>query len=122
MSYAKEMYSYELYQTCSSSLPAEVRFAITFKKALEYRRNKNLKGCLEYLSAALDIFPYSETLIKRIVQSVELELVRLGNQVKAQITVLISQGQIEVAKSLLDELKQITPDDGDIVTLEKLCG
>ena len=125
------MYSYELYQTCSSSLPAEVRFAITFKKALEYRRNKNLKGCLEYLSAALDIFPYSETLIKRIIQSVELEqrrqtavsdeLVRLGNQVKAQITALISQGQIEVAKGLLDELKQITPDDGDIVTLEKLC-
>lgn len=131
MSYAKKMYSYELYQTCSSSLPAEVRFAITFKKALEYRRNKNLKGCLEYLSAALDIFPYSETLIKRIIQSVELEqrrqtavsdeLVRLGNQVKAQITDLISQGQIEVAKGLLDELKQITPNDPDIATLEKLC-
>lgn len=86
---------------------------------------------LECLKQALDIFKYSETLVKRIIQEISLEqrrhtavsdeLVRLGNQVKAQITVLISQGQIEVAKSLLDELKQITPDDGDIVTLEKLC-
>ena len=49
------------------------------------------------------------------------ELMKLGNQVKAQIMALISQGQTEVAGSLLNELKQITPDDGDIVTLEKLC-
>ena len=49
------------------------------------------------------------------------ELVKLGNQVKAQIAALISQGQLEVARGLLNELKQITPDDGDIVTLENLC-
>ena len=101
------------------------------RKALDCRKENDLKNCLGYLSDALVVFPSAEILIKRMVQSMEREqrretavsdeLVKLGNQVKAQIAALISQGQLEVARSLLNELKQITPDDGDIVTLEKLC-
>ena len=70
-------------------------------------------------------------MIKRIIQSIELEqrkrvavnneMARLGNQVKSQIIALISQGQNEVAAGLLKELKQITPEDPDLATLEKLC-
>lgn len=129
--FAGEVYSEKLCEIVSPMLPAEIRFAIVFGRALEFRRSGMVQESLECLKQALDIFKYSETLVKRIIQEISLEqrrhtavsdeLVRLGNQVKAQITVLISQGQIEVAKSLLDELKQITPDDGDIVTLEKLC-
>ena len=129
--FAREVYSDNLCKIVSPLLPSEIRFAIVFGKALELREEGLIQESLECLKQALDIFKYSETLVKRIIQEISLEqrrhtavsdeLVRLGNQVKAQITVLISQGQIEVAKSLLDELKQITPDDGDIVTLEKLC-
>ena len=48
-------------------------------------------------------------------------MARRGNQVKSQILALISQGQNEVAAGLLNELKQITPEDPDLATLEKLC-
>lgn len=131
ISCAESMYAPGLCRTCSNVLPAEIRFAMILRKALDCRKKNDLKNCLGYLSDALDVFPSAETLIKRMVQSMEREqrretavsdeLVKLGNQVKAQIMALISQGQTEVAGSLLNELKQITPDDGDIVTLEKLC-
>ncbi|WP_334117423.1 glycosyltransferase [Ligilactobacillus sp.] len=131
ISCAESMYAPELCRTCSNVLPAEIRFAMILRKALDCRKDNDMKHCLRYLSEALDVFPSAETLIKRMVQSMEREqrretavsdeLVKLGNQVKAQIAALISQGQLEVARSLLNELKQITPDDGDIVTLENLC-
>ena len=131
ISCAESMYAPGLCRTCSNVLPAEIRFAMILRKALDCRKKNDLKNCLGYLSDALDVVPSDETLIKRMVQSMEREqrretavsdeLVKLGNQVKAQIMALISQGQTEVAGSLLNELKQITPDDGDIVTLEKLC-
>ena len=86
---------------------------------------------MAYLQQSLDIFNEAETLIRRIIQEIELnqrkqakvsdEMIKLGNQVKSQIIALISQGQNEVATGLLNELKQITPEDPDLATLEKLC-
>lgn len=129
--YANNIYLPELCDSASELLPAEVRFAILFGKALKLKKDKHLKECLTYLQKALEAFKYSESLIKRIIQSIELdqrkqikvddEMSRLGNQVKSQIIALISQGQNEVAASLLNELKQITPSDPDLATLEKLC-
>lgn len=129
--YAKSVYTNNLFDTESILLPSEVRFAILFGKALECRKENRLKDCLAYLQKALEAFKYSESLIKRIIQSIELdqrknatvndEMIKLGNQVKSQIIALISQGQNEVAAGLLKELKQITPEDPDLATLEKLC-
>ena len=129
--YAKGIYLPELCDSASVLLPKEIRFAGLFGKALKLKKSGELRECLAYLQQALDVFNESETLIRRIIQSVELdqrkqakvndEMIKLGNQVKSQIIALISQGQNEVAASLLNELKQITPEDPDLATLEKLC-
>lgn len=129
--YAKGIYLPELCDSASELLPKEIRFAGLFGKALKLKKSGELRECLAYLQQALDVFNESETLIRRIIQSVELdqrkqakvndEMIKLGNQVKSQIVALISQGQNEVAASLLNELKQITPSDPDLATLEKLC-
>lgn len=129
--YAKGIYLPELCDSESEILPKEIRFAGLFGKALKLKKSGKLRGCLAYLQQALDVFNESETLIRRIIQSVELdqrkqakvndEMIKLGNQVKSQIVALISQGQNEVAASLLNEQKQITPSDPDLATLEKLC-
>lgn len=129
--YAKSVYLPELCESASVLLPKEIRFASLFEKALELKKSGALEECLAYLQQSLDVFNESETLIRRIIQSVELdqrkqakvndEMIKLGNQVKSQIIALISQGQNEVAASLLNELKQITPSDPDLATLEKLC-
>ena len=129
--YAKGIYLLELCDSASVLLPKEIRFASLFEKALELKKSGALKECLAYLQRSLDVFNESETLIRRIIQSVELdqrkqakvndEMIKLGNQVKSQIIALISQGQNEVAAGLLNELKQITPEDPDLATLEKLC-
>ena len=129
--YAKSIYLPELCDSASELLPKEIRFAGLFGKALKLKKSGELRECLAYLQQALDVFNESETLIRRIIQSVELdqrkqakvndEMIKLGNQVKSQIVALISQGQNEVAAGLLNELKQITPEDPDLATLEKLC-
>lgn len=129
--YAKSIYLPELCDSASVLLPKEIRFAILFEKALELKKSSALKECLAYLQQSLDIFNEAETLIRRIIQEIELdqrkqakvsdEMIKLGNQVKSQIVALISQGQNEVAFGLLNELKQITPEDPDLATLEKLC-
>ena len=129
--YAKGIYLPELCDSESELLPKEIRFAGLFGKALKLKKSGKLRGCLAYLQQALDVFNESETLIRRIIQSIEFdqrkqakvndEMIKLGNQVKSQIVALISQGQNEVAASLLNELKQITPSDPDLATLEKLC-
>lgn len=129
--YAKSIYLPELCDSASVLLPKEIRFAILFEKALELKKSGSLKECLAYLQQSLDIFNEAETLIRRIIQEIELdqrkqakvndEMIKLGNQVKSQIVALISQGQNEVAAGLLNELKQITPEDPDLATLEKLC-
>lgn len=129
--YAKGIYLPELCDSSSVLLPKEIRFAGLFGKALKLKKSGELRECLAYFQQALDVFNESETLIRRIIQSVELdqrkqakvndEMSRLGNQVKSQIIALIAQGQNEVAASLLNELKQITPEDPDMATLEKLC-
>lgn len=129
--YAKGIYLPELCDSESELLPKEIRFAGLFGKALKLKKSGKLRGCLAYLQQALDVFNESEILIRRIIQSVELdqrkqakvndEMIKLGNQVKSQIVALISQGQNEVAAGLLKELKQITPEDPDLATLEKLC-
>lgn len=129
--YAKGIYLPELCDSASVLLPKEIRFAILFEKALEFKKSGILKECLSYLQQSLDIFNEAETLIRRIIQEIELdqrkqakvndEMIKLGNQVKSQIVALISQGQNEVAASLLKELKQILLEDPDLATLEKLC-
>lgn len=129
--YAKSIYLPELCDSASVLLPKEIRFAILFEKSLELKKSGALKECLAYLQQSLDVFNEAETLIRRIIQEIELdqrkhvkvddEMSRLGNQVKSQIIALISQGQNEVAAGLLKELKQITPEDPDLATLEKLC-
>lgn len=129
--YAKSIYLPELCESVSVLLPKEIRFAILFEKALELKKSGALKECLVHLQQSLDVFNEAETLIRRIIQEIELdqrkqikvddEMARLGNQVKSQIVALISQGQNEVAAGLLNELKQITPEDSDLATLEKLC-
>lgn len=129
--YAKSIYLPELCDSASMLLPKEIRFAILFEKALKLKKSGSLKECLSYLQQSLDVFNEAETLIRRIIQEIELdqrkqikvddEMARLGNQVKSQIVALISQGQNEVAAGLLNELKQITPEDPDLATLEKLC-
>ena len=129
--YAKSIYLPKLCDSASELLPKEIRFSGLFGKALKLKKSGELRGCLAYLQQALDVFNESETLIRRIIQSVELdqrkqakvndEMIKLGNQVKSQIVALISQGQNEVAAGLLNELKQITPEDPDLATLEKLC-
>ena len=129
--YAKSIYLPELCDSASMLLPKEIRFAILFEKALKLKKSGSLKECLAYLQQSLDVFNEAETLIRRIIQEIELdqrkqikvddEMARLGNQVKSQIIALISQGQNEVAAGLLKELKQITPEDPDLATLEKLC-
>lgn len=129
--YAKSIYLPELCESVSVLLPKEIRFAVLFEKALKLKKSGSLKECLAYLQQSLDVFNEAETLIRRIIQSVELdqrkqakvndELIKLGNQVKSQIVALISQGQNKVAAGLLNELKQITPEDPDLATLEKLC-
>lgn len=129
--YAKSIYLTELCDSESVLLPKEIRFAILFEKALKLKKSGALKECLAYLQQSLDIFNEAETLIRRIIQEIELnqrkqakvsdEMIKLGNQVKSQIIALISQGQNEVAAGLLKELKQITPEDPDLATLEKLC-
>ena len=129
--YAKGIYLSELCDSASELLPKEIRFAVLFEKALKLKKSGSLKDCLAYLQQSLDVFNEAETLIRRIIQEIELdqrkqikvddEMSRLGNQVKAQIVALISQGQNEVAAGLLNELKQIIPEDPDLATLEKLC-
>lgn len=129
--YAKGIYLPELCDSASVLLPKEIRFAVLFEKALEFKKSGILKECLSYLQQSLDIFNEAETLIRRIIQEIELdqrkqakvndEMIKLGDQVKSQIVALISQGQNEVAASLLKELKQITPEDPYLATLEKLC-
>lgn len=129
--YAKSIYLPELCESASVLLPKEIRFAGLFGKALNLKKSGELRECMAYLQQSLDVFNESETLIRRIIQSVELdqrkqskvndEMARLGNQVKSQIIALIAQGQIEVAAGLLNELKQITPEDPDLAMLEKLC-
>lgn len=129
--YAKSVYLPELCESASVLLPKEIRFASLFEKALELKKSGALKECLAYLQQSLDVFNETETLIRRIIQEIELdqrkqikvddEMARLGNQVKSQIIALISQGQNAVAAGLLKELKQITPEDPDLATLEKLC-
>lgn len=129
--YAKSIYLPELCDSVSVLLPKEIRFAVLFEKALKLKKSGSLKECLAYLQQSLDVFNEAETLIRRIIQEIELdqrkqikvddEMARLGNQVKSQIIALISQGQNEVAAGLLNELKQITPEDPDLATLEKLC-
>ena len=129
--YAKSIYLTELCDSAAVLLPKEIRFVILFEKALKLKKSGALKECLAYLQQSLDIFNEAETLIRRIIQEIELdqrkqakvndEMIKLGNQVKSQIIALISQGQNEVAAGLLNELKQITPEDPDLATLEKLC-
>lgn len=129
--YAKSIYLTELCDSAAVLLPKEIRFAILFEKALKLKKSGALKECLAYLQQSLDIFNEAETLIRRIIQEIELdqrkrskvndEMIKLGNQVKSQIVALISQGQNEVAAGLLNELKQITPEDPDLAMLEKLC-
>lgn len=129
--YAKSIYLTELCDSAAVLLPKEIRFAILFEKALKLKKSGVLKECLAYLQQSLDIFNEAGTLIRRIIQEIELdqrkqakvndEMAMLGNQVKSQIVALISQGQNDVAAGLLNELKQITPEDPDLATLEKLC-
>lgn len=129
--YAESIYLPELCDSAAVLLPKEIRFSILFEKALKLKKSGALKECLAYLQQSLDVFNEAETLIRRIIQEIELdqrkqakvsdEMIKLGNQVKSQIIALISQGQNEVAAGLLNELKQITPEDPDLATLEKLC-
>ena len=129
--YAKSIYLTELCDSAAVLLPKEIRFAILFEKALKLKKSGVLKECLAYLQQSLDIFNEAGTLIRRIIQEIELdqrkqakvndEMIKLGNQVKSQIVALISQGQNDVAAGLLNELKQITPEDPGLATLEKLC-
>lgn len=128
--FAENYYAKALCQANSPLLPAEVRFAFFLKAAFAYQEQGNLSQCLAALNQALDVYPTSEKLIKRIIQKLDLdrrkqtvineELNKLAAQVKGQIIALIGQGQKEAASQLLTELKQLTPQDPEITMIENL--
>lgn len=112
------------------ALPTRYRFAVSLKKALEFIRDKKPIDSFPYLKEALRIYPgmseavgqllrylEEETLIPK--QAVPEEFQRLGSQVKQVLRGLMDAGKWEEARSVMEQLLSLLPDDLEVLRMKQ---
>ncbi|MFT8740961.1 MAG: glycosyltransferase [Liquorilactobacillus satsumensis] len=130
--YAQALYLPELFAgEPSRLLPGEVRFGVYLERALGERDAGNLDLYFANLRWGLDCYEAAKKLVERLLkeyegqqveqQQVNAELLRLGNQVKAQILELLKNRQTAQARPLLAELQELLPQDENVQQLQALC-
>ncbi|KRN30708.1 glycosyltransferase [Liquorilactobacillus mali] len=124
--YHKELLSGEP----SNLLPAETRFGIFLARALEEQQEGNYSLYFANLRWGLNCYQDSKIIVDHLVkkyQGLEIkqkqiaaEMQRLGNQVKTQILDMIRQGKTEGVLSMINQLKELLPEDRDVDRLHEL--
>lgn len=114
----------------SNLLPAETRFAVFLARALEEQNDGNYSLYFANLRWGLNCYEEAKTIVDHLVkkyQGLEIkqkqiaaEMQRLGNQVKAQILDMIRQGKTQGVLSMINQLKELLPEDRDVDRLNEL--
>ena len=117
--------------TSESDYPS-IKLAQILSTADAYRRNKKYKECIAVLKDAVAQYPNSATLIKGYIAivsdelngsqkpPVSSEMEKLSATVKFNIRKLISAGNAEAAKKLIDDYTNINPNDPEINELKSM--
>ncbi|EJF02246.1 glycosyltransferase [Liquorilactobacillus mali] len=114
----------------SNLLPAETRFGIFLSRALEEQQEGNYSLYFANLRWGLNCYEDSKIIVDHLVKKYQgletkqkqivAEMQRLGNQVKAQILDMIRQGKTEGVLSMINQLKELLPEDRDVDRLHVL--
>lgn len=114
----------------SNLLPAETRFAVFLARALEEQKTGNYSLYFANLRWGLNCYEEAKTIVDHLVkkyqgletkqQQIAAEMQRLGNQVKTQILDMIRQGKKDGVLSMINQLKELLPEDSDVDQLRVL--
>lgn len=102
-------------------------FVIFVQRALENLKNNESDKYIRNLREALHACPEFSKVIGKLLEDFDknktqvsnTEFTQLGEQVKEQIRVLISQGQYVAAYQILMRLMQMIPDDMELLKLKQ---
>lgn len=110
-------------------LPPECRLAAKLEKVFEEERQGNIRAMTEALELCFHTYPVLDPLLKifakgkkeEVKEAVEnrKELLSLGEQIKTQIFVLLENRMYAEANNILSQLKNLLPEDLEIVQLEE---
>ena len=125
-----EIYNENIYTNEVMLLPTEYHWLALLAQALQVKEQGNLAEYLHLLKQGLEIYPVAKDFITKLMtlaqrelrkqQSIEDELARLANQVKADILKLISEENYAEARAIYQELQQIVPNDESLKAIEQL--
>lgn len=127
---AVQLYDEAIYTNMPMLLPSEYHWLAVLEQALTYKNQGKLVEYIRMLKEGLQIYPVAKELVEKLMtlaqrelrkqQSIEAELVRLANQVKADILKLISEENYAEARAVYQELQQIVPNDESLKAIEQL--
>lgn len=110
-------------------LPSDCRLAAKLKKVFEEEREGNIRAMTEALQGCFGVHSALDPVLKdfakgkkeEVKEAVEnrKELLSLGEQIKAQVFVLMENGMYAQAKEVLNQLKALLPQDPDLTELEE---
>ena len=110
-------------------LPSDCRLAAKLKKVFEEEREGNIRAMTEALQDCFGVHSALDPVLKdfakgkkeEVKEAVEnrKELLSLGEQIKAQVFVLMENGMYAQAKEVLNQLKTLLPQDPDLTELEE---
>ncbi len=124
-SFFGEYYQTEILESYSELLPVYAQAAVWIDKALKLE-SENFSGAADSYKKAVEAYPELSELVKQYLngfasmqqqQKLEArkELQKLGVQVRAQVQQCIEQKQYDTALVILRQLKQMQPNDLDLV-------
>ena len=110
-------------------LPSDCRLAAKLKKVFEEEREGNIRAMTEALQGCFGVHSALDPVLKdfakgkkeEVKEAVEnrKELLSLGEQIKAQVFVLMENGMYAQAKEVLNQLKTLLPQDPELTELEE---
>lgn len=108
-------------------LPAKCIFALSVREALDNRTKNEADQYVKNLRKALYACPEFSRIIGKLLKDFEkhktqtsnIEFAQLGEQVKTQIKMLVSQGQYMEAYPILMKLIQMLPNDTELLKLKQ---
>ena len=125
-----QLYSEPIYRKEVMLLPNEFHWLALLDQALSYHQEGQFVLYLQTLKDGLAIYPEGKELIEKLMtlaqreirkqQTVEDELSRLADKVKADILKLISERNLTQAKAVYQELVQIVPEDESLKMIYQL--
>lgn len=110
-------------------LPTDCRLAVKLSKVFKEERNSNLMAMMEALKECRNVHPILDDVINIMMEYKKQEvkeagenrkqLLILGEQIKAQILILLENRMYVQAYDVLNKLKALIPNDPELVTLEE---